>query len=606
MLIVAGVTLCTFFLTASGSTQVIDTEGAAWVRDTLAGMSLDQRIGQLVVPSFEADFGSTDSDRFDELMGLVRDQQVGGIHVFGARQVVPAVRLNPTYARVILGDPLAAGATLNRLQQAARVPLLATADFESGVGFRMRGATLFPRAMAFGAAGDEQLAFEAGRITAIEGRALGVHVNFAPVVDVNNNPRNPVINTRSFGEDPALVSRLAAAYIRGLRQGGMLSSAKHFPGHGDTDVDTHLGLARVPHDRARWERVEWAPFRASIDAGVDSLMTGHIEIPALDPGDPIPATLSRASVEGFLRGEVGFDGVIFTDSMSMAAVASLMDPGEAAVQAIAAGNDVVLHSPDPVAAVAALRSAVAQGRLSEARVAASAERVLRAKASVGLHRERRVNLDEMAVHVGGRVHERVATEVAERALTLLRDERTDVPLRLAPDASLLYLSVLDYPSNWGTGAPSRAIIPELQRRWPRTTAIEVSDETHLSDFDPIVAEADGYDAVVLGVFVRTASGSGRMDLAEPVTALIETLGARAVASGRPLVAVLFGNPYVATALPHVPAVLLAFDYSAHAEAAAVRALAGETSIGGRLPISLPGQGAVGFGLTRPAASPVAR
>ena len=588
--------------TPLGSTQSADAEDEAWVRATLASMSLDQRIGQLVVPSFESDFGSTDSDRFDELMRLVRDQHVGGIHVFGARQAVPEVRLNPTYARVVLGDPLAAGATLNRLQQAAQVPLLVTADFESGVGFRMKGATLFPRAMAFGAAGDERLAFEAGRITAIEGRAVGVHVNFAPVVDVNNNPRNPVINTRSFGEDPALVSRMAVAYIRGLRQGGMLSSAKHFPGHGDTDVDTHLGLARISHDRRRWERVEWAPFRASIEAGVDALMTGHIEIPALHPGDPVPATLSQTAVEGFLRREVGFEGLIYTDSMSMAAVANLMDPGEAAVQAIVAGNDVVLHSPDPVAAIAAIRSAVDAGRVSESRLAASVERVLRAKARVGLDRERRVDLDEMPARVGGRLHAGAASEVAERGLTLLRDQRGDVPLGIAPDGSLLYLSVLDYPSNWGTGAPSRAIIPELQKRWPRVTAIEVSDQTGASDLQSVGAEADRYDAIVLGVFVRTASGSGRMDLAEPVTALLEALAVKVSGSGQPLVAVLFGNPYVAMALPRIPAVILAFDSSDHAEVAAARALAGETPIGGRLPISLPGLGAVGFGLTRPAAS----
>ncbi len=586
-------------LVGAASTQAPNDAPTEWVERTLASMSLEERIGQLVVPSFESVFTSTDSEPFEELRALVRDSHVGGVHVFGGRQRAPDVRLNPTYATVTLGDPLAAAATFNLLQREAEVPLLGSSDFESGVGFRMRGATLFPRAMAFGAAGDEGLAYEAGRITATEGLALGVHVNFAPVVDVNNNPRNPVINTRSFGEDPTLVSRLATAYIRGLQQGGMIATAKHFPGHGDTSVDTHLGLARVPHARERWEQVEWVPFQASIASGVGALMTGHVEVPALDPRSAMPASFSRPAVEDYLRGAAGFTGLIYTDSMSMGAIVDLMSPGEAAVRAIDAGNDVVLHSPDPRAAITAIRVALDRGELSATRLEASVRRVLHAKARLGLHRERLVNLEDIPARVGGRTHREVAAEVARRAVTLVRDERREVPLPAARDASVLYLSVLDYPSSWGTGAASRAFIPELRRRWSRVTAIEVSDSTSATDLDMVRGEVARHDAIVAGVFVRTASGSGRMDLAPALVALLEEVADRTATSGQPFVTVLLGNPYVATALPRVPAVLLTYDHSEHAETAAVRALAGEAAITGRLPIGLPGIAEAGESLTRP-------
>ena len=365
--------------------DTLDRDAGRWVKTTLARMSLDEKIGQMLVPSFESTFIASDSDAFDRLVHLVRDDHVGGFHVFGGSRPTPGVLLNAGYSSVTLGDPFEAASVLNRLQAIAPIPLLNTADFEAGVGFRLAGATVFPRNMAFGAAGDEHLAFEAGRVTAVEGRAVGVHVDFAPIVDVNDNPRNPVINTRSFGEDPAAVARLGAAYVRGLQAGGMLATLKHFPGHGNTDVDSHLGLPIIREPRAELDQVELAPFRAGIAAGADAVMIAHIEMPALDPAPETPATLSRPIVTGLLRGELGFDGLVYTDSMSMDAVAKMLPPGEAAVRAVEAGNDVVLHSPDDDAALAAIKAAVEKGEIPEARIAASAERILRAKARLGLY-----------------------------------------------------------------------------------------------------------------------------------------------------------------------------------------------------------------------------
>jgi beta-glucosidase-like glycosyl hydrolase len=571
-----------------------------WVEQTLARLTPDEKVGQLVMPGVDSTYLPTDSEAFRRVEALVKGGKVGGVLVFGGNEAVPGVLLNPTYGSgVVLGDPLSAAATLNRLQRAASVPLLNAGDFEWGVGMRIRGATQFPRAMAFGAAGDVRLAEEAGRITGAEMRAIGVHVDFAPVADVNNNPRNPVINTRSFGEDPARVGALAAAFARGLAHAGVVSTLKHFPGHGDTDVDTHLGLATVPHGRARLDEIELAPFRAALGAGTPAVMIGHIELPAAEPQKGLPATLSARVVDGLLRRELGFGGLVLTDSMSMHAVAKMMPPGEAAVRAVEAGNDVVLHPPDDRAALDGLREAVRSGRLSAARIDSSVRRLLETKARLGLHASRVVPLDALADVVGGAAHRAVAQAVSERAVTLVRDEHRAVPLALPADAAVLHLSVLDYPANWRIAAPGRTLVPALRARWPRLTAVELSDRSTAAELDLVRATAPRYAAVVVAVYVRAASSSGRLELSPGLVGLLNAL-ARAAGSAQPFVTVFFGNPYVTASLVDVPAALLTYDFGDLAEQSAARALAGEIAIQGRLPIAIPEVGAVGDGLERPA------
>jgi beta-glucosidase-like glycosyl hydrolase len=575
----------------------LDREAERWVTQTLAKLSLDDRVGQLLAPAFDSTYLPTDSDEFDRLARVMQESHAGAVIAFGGTEPAPQVMLNPAYGSVVLGHPLALASTLNRLQAVAPLPLLASADFEYGAGMRIAGATRFPRAMAVGAAGDEQLAFEMGRLTAIEGRAMGVHVNFAPVADVNNNARNPVINTRSFGEDPARVGALVGAYVRGLQQGGMLATIKHFPGHGDTDTDSHLGLPIITHPRERLDALELPPFRAGLAAGAGAVMVAHIELPALD-ADKVPATFSQAVVSGLLRREMAFDGLIVTDAMKMDAIARMVPPGEAAVRAVRAGADLVLDSPDPVAAFTAITAAVTSGQIDRARIDASVTRVLRAKARLGLHRSRAVSMDSVPQAVGGRQHQAVARGISERSLTLIKDEGNRVPLRLPPSASVLYLSVLDYPSGWRIAAPSRTIIPELKKRWMATDAVEVSDRSTPNELDLVRAMAAKYDAVVAGVFVRVSSGSGRVDLAPSVVRLLQDLARATGRRGQPMAAVFFGSPYVAASVPELPAMLLTYDVSDLAESSAVRALAGEIPIGGRLPIALGGAFPVGHGLIR--------
>jgi beta-N-acetylhexosaminidase len=577
---------------------VLDKLSEKWVEDTFRKMTLDDKVGQLVMSSIDSMYLSSDTEQFDRLVEKVKTLKLGGFIVFGGSERAPGVLLNNTYGTVTLGQPMEAASTLNRLQAVSAIPLLTAADFEAGVGFRIAGATAFPRAMAFGAAGDEELTRAAAQITGQEGRALGVHMNFAPIADVNNNARNPVINTRSFGEVPADVGRLNAAYIHGLRDGGMLSTLKHFPGHGDTDTDSHIGLPVITHPRDRLDSVELPSFKAGIAAGADAVMTAHIQLPALDPAEFSPTTLSRPIVTGLLRGDLKFDGLIVTDSMGMDAVAKRMSPGDAAARAVLAGNDVILHSPDDAAAVAGIKAAVERGDIATAQLDASVRRVLRTKARLGLHKKKTVSLDDLPFLVGGRQRGRVARDVSERSVTLLKDDRNQVPLRVPRDAAVLYLSVLDYPSGWRIAAPSRTAIPELRRRWPSVTAIELSDRSTPSEIDLVRATALRYDAIVVSVFVRASSGSGRMDLAPPVTKLLNDLARLTNGTPKPFVTMFFGNPYVPMFMPDLPAVLLTYDFYDLSEASAVSALAGDTAIGGRLPISLPGMFNAGHGLVR--------
>ena len=597
-LVAFAVSFTVVMLATAPAKSELDREAKRWINETFERMTLDEKIGQLLTPSFYSTYTSSDSEVYDELTELIQEYHVGDFHVFGARKPAPDVLLNPTYSRTSLGQPLEAASLLNRLQAISAIPLLVTADFETGVGFRIEGASTFPRAMAFGAAGDTRLAYEAGRITALEARAIGVHVNFAPVVDVNNNPGNPVINTRSFGEDPTQVGKLAAAYVEGLTAGGMVATVKHFPGHGDTDVDSHRGLPIILHPRERLDRIEFPPFRAGIEAGAGGVMTAHIQLPGIESEEGTPATFSGRIVNQLLRNDLGFEGLIFTDSMRMRAVTDMMPPAQAAARAVAAGHDIVLHSPDDIEAFAGISDAVARGAITEAHVDKAVRRILTAKARLGLHLSRSVSFDALPLIVGTREQRAVARKVSEQSLTLLKDEQNHVPFQMSRNAEILYLSVLDYPSGWGIGAPSRTFIPQLKEWWPNVTAVELSDRTSLSEIELVRETASRYDGIVAGVFVRAAPFTGRMDLPDELVRLLQSLARESTKTGQPFVTVFFGNPYAATFLTDLPAILLTYDFYDLPESSAVRALAGEIAIGGRLPITLGDQFPIGYGIKR--------
>jgi beta-N-acetylhexosaminidase len=582
----------------------LDKRAAAWVHKTLAHMTLDEKVGQLVLPGLNGVYTPTDSDAYERLERLVRQGRVGGFHVFGGSEALPSALLNPVYgtsgSRLVKGDALAIATLLNRLQRASALPLLFSADFEGGAGYIVDGATRLPRAMALGATRDAALAERAGRLGASEGRALGIHVDLYPVVDVNVNPQNPVINVRSFGEDPELVARMASACLRGIHQGGMLATAKHFPGHGDTATDTHLDLAVVNHPRSRLDAVELVPFRAAIAAGVDAVMSSHIRLPALDATPGLPATLSRPILTGLLRQELGFGGLILTDSLSMHAISQNFAPDEAAALAVAAGADVVLDPPDPEAALRGIKAAVERGTIPEDALDRAVERVLRAKARLGLQRTRTVDVAAVPASVGGRAHEALAAEIAARAITLVKDERGHLPLRPPQTARVLLLLLLDSASGWRESAPGRVLIPELKKRLPGLVAVELTERSTASELDLLRAMARGADAVIAASFARTADASARPGLSAQ-QAFLESLAKDD--ARRPLVCVVLGSPYVGELGAKLPTLLLTYELGDAPEAAAARAILGEAPIGGRLPVSLPGLYPAGHGLDRAAIAP---
>ncbi len=561
----------------------LDGESRRWVEETLAGLTLREAAAQLVIPWIPGGYEAEGDPGFQELLGWV-DQGLGGVSIS-------------------IGGPDAYAAKLNRLQARARVPLLVTSDFESGgPGMRINhsyalpsllaqgGGTSFPPTMAFGAAGDEQLVFEFARATAEEARAVGVHWLFAPVLDVNSNPANPVINTRSFGEEGGLVGRMGAAFVRGARRGGALSTAKHFPGHGDTHADSHVELPVVAADRARLDRVELAPFRAALDAGVDAVMTAHVAVPNV-LGDARPATMAREFMTDLLRDEMGFRGILFTDALRMAAITDAYGDAEASVAALEAGSDVVLAPADPAAAVEAVAQAVESGRLSRDRLDRSVRLLLEAKAKLGLHRNRFVDPAAVAERVGAPAHRALAQRAAAASMTLVRDRDGLVPLRAARRVlSLTY-------ARPGALLAGRAFDTELGRAGHQVAAARVSPGTSWPAYDSLLHEARSSDAVIVGAYVPPRSGASAPALSAELRAFVE--GVQDMEDGK-LALVSFGSPYVLSAVPRVGAYLAAWGDREVSQTAAARALAGSAAIGGRMPVTIPGLHQVGEGLDREA------
>jgi beta-N-acetylhexosaminidase len=551
----------------------------SWVERTLASLTLDEKIGQLIIPAAVGMFLSQDSETFQQISRDITEFHVGGYHMLGEVNT--------------LHEPAGVALLLNHIQSLAKVPLWITADFEGGVGLRYLGATRLPRAMAIGATANEEMAYLAGRVAAREARALGVHVNFYPVVDVNNNARNPIINIRSFGGDPQMVGRMARAYIRGSQSTGVMATAKHFPGHGDTSTDSHLELPSVDVDRARLDSIELPPFRAAIEEGVGGVMSAHIALPRIET-EKIPATLSHKMLTGVLRGDLKFGGVIFTDALNMRGVAAHYPEGEAAVRSIAAGADILLYPPSVEKAFLGVRQAVESGQIPVSRIDESVRRVLAAKAKLGLDKNRFTDIDKLDRVLGSKEHQQAARQIIESAVTLVRDNKNVLPLKLRPDQKALFITVVDNSEGWRDGSPGRAFLAGLTERHPKTTSVYVSDKTSPAEFDLIKKLAGFSDVVIVNGFIRISAYKGSIDLTEGQINLLKHLSA----IDKPFVFVLYGSPYLISFVPELPSYVLAYEYYPAAEQAALRAVLGEVEFKGRLPVELPGFYEIGHSVVR--------
>ncbi|HYS53312.1 MAG TPA: glycoside hydrolase family 3 N-terminal domain-containing protein [Thermoanaerobaculia bacterium] len=548
-----------------------------WVEKTLRSMSLDEKIGQMIMPGYEVgSFRNVDSDEFVKVRRNIVEFHVGGVHVYG-------------------GDPTPVALAINEMQKLAKVPLLISDNFEGGVGYVLFGATRLPLAMAIGATGDERLAYEAAKVTAQEGRAIGVNVNFYPVADVQNNPENPIINIRAFGEDPATVSRFVRAYIRGAQENGQMATAKHFPGHGDVASDSHLEMPVLNVPAQRLESVELPPFRAAVDQGVAAFMSAHIWLPQIEPEKGLPSTLSKNVMTGILRDELHYDGIVFTDAMTMRGVSANFKNDDATLRAVEAGADIILIPPSVEDSFRAIKSALESGRLTESRIDVSVRRILRAKARFDLAnpKNRFVDVYRLMTVLGTRENRDFAQRIADNAITLVRDERQVLPLRPSPDLRVVQINLLDTRTGWREGVSGRLAAAELPKRFPRAVTVQVDDQSTPTELDLVRKLAQTGDAIVVNGYIRVAAYKGSIALTPAEIALLRDLAAMK----KPFVLTVFGSPYVLTHIPEMPSYIVTYDTSPLAEMAMVRAITGEIEFKGKLPISLPGLYPIGHGLT---------
>jgi len=574
----------------------LDRKGDRWAVATLRKMSLEEKIGQMIMPWARIQFMNVESPEYLELREEMRKYHVGG---FGVTVFTDGPSL-------LKSEPLEAAALTNNLQRDSKYPLLFAADFERGLSMRLNGATGFPAAMAFGAAGDKELARQFGSITAQEARAVGIHWNWFPVADVNSNPANPIINTRSFGENPAVVGEMVAAYIGGARNEGMLTTVKHFPGHGDTDTDSHLTLARSNATMERLNRVELVPFRDAIKAGVDSVMTAHITVPAIEPDPNKPASVSSNVITGLLKDQLGFKGLVVTDALDMGALTRVFSGNIAevsaaeAVAAIQAGNDMVIIPADLDGAYNGLLDAVKQGTISQKHIDDSVLKILRMKASVGLDRSRFVDLTAVDKAIARPSNLATAQTVADRAVTLALDTNKLLPLRIPATPSSIVAVI--FTDNARTSEGARTFVRQLRQRVPNATILYV-DETNVSFVSPQVLAAvkDATTVIAIAEAVpsarRTVGGQakGSVDLDQNAAQLLTNI-VKAAASKTVVAA--FGNPYIGTQTPGIGTYVCTFSDTPTSAVSLVRALFGELPIHGRLPVTLPGLAQRGSGLDR--------
>ena len=575
-------------------------DGEKWAEKTLHKLTLEEKVGQVFMIWCRASFLNVENPEYLQWREAMEKYHVGSF----------AMTVHVDGPFLLRSEPYEAAELLNRLQHDSKLPLLFAADFERGVSMRLLGTTVFPHAMAFGAVGREQDAEDFGRITAIEARAIGIHWNFFPDADVNSNPANPIINTRSFGEDPKQVGDLVAAYIKGAHEAGMLVTVKHFPGHGDTATDSHLGVASVNGDRARLDSIELPPFRQAIKAGVDSVMVAHVTVPALDSDPNHVATISPAIVSDLLERQLGFQGLIVTDALDMAGLTHLFanNVGRAAVEAFKAGNDMLLIPADFPASYNAMLAAVRAGEISQERLDRSVLKILKTKASLDLHHARMVDISRLATAVGKPENLTYGQQVADSAVTLVRDNGKVLPLKHkgTVQSALPYMTkeethnqvVAVLFSDDVRSDSGRAFGRELRARVPDARVIYVDPRVAGGMSAEVLKAVGEAQTVVAAVYVIPTAGriGNSVAMADATGSLLQQL---LDGAAEKTAVVAMGNPYLASDFPKIENYMCTFSNATVSEISAVKALFGEIAIRGHLPVTIPNIAQRGSGLERP-------
>lgn len=545
----------------------------------MKSLSLHDEVAQMLMVPITGRPMNPRSKDYRKLVDLIRREHVGGM-----------VLVNVTQGHLVQkADPLDAARFINSMQALAKIPLLVSGDLERGASMRLEGTTVFPHAMAFAAAGNPADAAFEGQVTAREARAIGINWVFYPVADVNSNPDNPIINIRSFGENPADVSRFVQAFIQGAHSvpgNYVLTTAKHFPGHGDTATDTHINLASINSDREHLNTVEFVPFRAAMEAGVDSIMTAHLAVPALEAPD-LPATLSPGILTGLLREQLGFKGIVITDALEMGGIAKGFSVAEASVRAVKAGADVLLMPRDPDACIDAVVAAVKRGEIDRKRIQTSVARLLAAKVRVGLDVSKRVDPAKLPAILNAPESVQRSQSIADRSVTLVKNQNHLLPL--APGAKACFVAMVE--AHNGSGKQSERFAEQLHQLAPGTTMFSIDPkEAQTSSAAILSSPCDSY---VVAVWVSVAGYKGSVTLGGDFPQLLSSI----LATNKPVVLVSLGNPYIIRSYPNVAAYLTTFSTVPPSEAAAVKAIYGAIPFGGKLPVTIPGVAPYHAGLT---------
>jgi len=536
----------------------------------LAEMSLREKIGQLFFVRSYGYFKSNDDPGYQKLLTQIRDYHVGGVIFFQGN----------VYGQTVLH---------NKLQRASKIPLWITQDMEYGAAMRVDGTTRFVPAMGVAATQNPKYAYWMGKVTGREARALGVNQIFAPVLDVNNNPKNPVINVRSFSGDPETVAKYGNSFIEGVQSEGVLSTAKHFPGHGDTDTDSHLALPVINYDFARLDSVELVPFRSAVGNNINSVMSAHIAFPKISSDSTLPATMDDSILNRILVDSLKFDGMVVTDGLEMRGISSHFSPGKAVIKALKAGVDLMLLSPDELTAIHEIEHAVKKGVISESKIEQSVRKLLMWKKKQGLFEDNQIDIQSLSSQINTRDHQLIADEISRKSLTLIKNEDDILPVTTTKFPEVMVVSV----SDGSTGEAGSSLVSGIKKYHPNVKSHVLDRRTGKEEKKEMLKDARKADLIIIGSFIYVRSGE-KVQLSEEHLTFLKKLH-----KNRPTALIAFGNPYIVQDLPETDAQLIAWAANGGQVKSTVPALFGGAKISGRLPIEIPGMYPINHGITQP-------
>lgn len=551
----------------------LDSKDEAKIDSLISILSLRERIAQMIVVSCESFY--EEGKDFNDVSELIKNEHIGGVIFLRGRSDVEVKMVN-------------------KFQQLSPLPLLISQDFEYGTGMRLEDGSVFPGAMALGATQDENLAYSLGSEIAKESRALGVYHVYAPVLDVNNNPKNPIINIRSFGEDPILVSRLGIAFIKGLQDGGVIATAKHFPGHGDTEIDSHSSLPIINANRDRLEKVELLPFREAIKNGIKSIMVAHLTVPALD-NSYLPSSLSYNIITELLQKQMGFTGLIITDAMNMSAITNTYNTESSAVMAVMAGNDILLMIPEPIKAINAIENAVKNGTITEDRINHSVRKILQAKLSLGLFKNRLVDEQNISQIINSQDAARLSQKIAELSITLVKNSSGNIPLgrRMIAHEKSMIVSLNDGKAIYNNQYFIDNFSSKTEEYFGPTKTYNITGE--VKNKKEIIEVSQNFTYVVVPIFSKVKIKAGVIDIPDSQKELLKAL----ISKGKQVLVISFGNPYLLNEFEEVDTYIATYSDCKATIDAVTKAMFGEIPFKGKLPITISEKYKLGYGITTP-------